>query len=231
MKNVARITETHEFGVLVANTDINAGFSIANFPRATALAQNFRYFRAKRCVYRMVPYYNTYQSGGTAVRPSYRLIMNRTGDNTAWTVAEYDAQGSVPKVFVKEITTKYTPNLVQSVQIQPNSAINVYGGNVADSTFVSVGSRPIFNQWLATESFGIYTNIAATPNIPGTLTYNNRPNVMYWGHSVLITVPGSGAINVGVLTCEVEWEFKDPYIKESLQVPDALPPVAPAPAS
>lgn len=201
VKHYARITETDELGPIDANVDVNYEFDLTQFPRALALSKNFKFYRAKRVVYTYIPDYNTFQAGAAAVSmPNMALIMNRTGDSTAWSQAEYDAQGSVPKVFDRKKVVSYVPNIVQSVQYINNTSGTIFTGNI--------GTRPVFSQWLATGSF-LQNIVTPAGNVLQT-TANNH--LQYYGHSiywsVTSTAPGEAAL--GTAFCEVEWEFKDP---------------------
>ena len=216
VKHYARITETNEVNPIDANSDVNYEFDLAQFPRALALSKNFKFYRAKRVVWTYLPDYNTFQAGGAAVSmPSMALIMNRTGDATSWSPAEYDAQGSVPKIFDKKKVVSYVPNIVQSVQYLNNTAGPVFTGNI--------GTRPVFNQWLATGTF--FQNIVTPTGNVVQVTAGNF--LQYYGHSiywsVTSTAPSEAAL--GSVFCEVEWEFKDPLFVPTPQVAGPEAPV------
>lgn len=198
---------------MTANADVNYAFSLSLFDRATAVSKNFKYYRAKRVVYTYLPDYITFQSGAGAVSlPQVSMLMNRTGDTSLWTPAEYDAQGAVPKQFNKKMVVAYTPNIVQSIQyISALTGPTPFIGNV--------GSRPVYGEWIATGTYGRDVNIPA-----GSVALSENNNQMlYQGHSMLwsvtSTAPGEPAL--GTCFCEVEWEFKDPLFQSPSSVSQA----------
>lgn len=204
-KQYARCVEVVPFTQPVANTDVNYQFNISQFDRAKAIAQNFKFYRAKRVVWTLLPEYNVFQTGaGQVSMPQMSFIMNRTGDNTAWTVAEYDAQGAVPTTFSKKRVIAYKPNLVQPF----NVAINVAVGGLP--TTASMGNTPVYDQWIGT---GGYLVDNPNPASGGPIPLSIRGDVTpYYGHaiywSVTSTAPSEPAL--ATIFCEVEWEFKDP---------------------
>ena len=201
VKHYARITEAVNFTPMVANTDYNYQFSLSLFARAVEVSKNFKFYRAKRVSWTYLPDYNTFQSGAGSVSvPQASLIMNRTGDSTIWTPAEYDAQGAVPKQFNKKMVVAYNPNIVQSIQYVNQAVPTAYTGNV--------GARPIYGEWINTSS---YNRVIAIPGGSAFIPEQNNL-LLYQGHSmywyVTSTAPSEPAI--GSVICEVEWEFKDP---------------------
>lgn len=211
VKHYARITEAVNFTPMVANTDYNYQFSLSLFARAVEVSKNFKFYRAKRVAWTYLPDYNTFQVGaGNVSVPQMSLIMNRTGDSTLWTPAEYDAQGAVPKQFNKKMVVAYNPNIVQSIQYINNStAPTPFTGNV--------GARPIYNEWINT---GSYNRVVNTPGVPPALGIIAEANnlLLYQGHSIYWEVSNTAPAepNLGTVICEVEWEFKDPlFVAES----------------
>jgi len=209
--NIATITETRSLGVFTPG-DYNQDFGLYQFPRALALSQSFKYFRPRSVEWVYNNEYNTYQDGDTGVTPTIPYvwkIMNRTGDQTVWSAAQYEQMGVVKAKFTKPLVIKYKPNLVQSVQVQPTGSIPVTGyPPAAAAKFFSVGSRPLFNQWIATTIHSIDTQLN---DINPDLLYQNSPYPNFHGHSVRFDQVVTGVSErLGTLECRVVWEFKDP---------------------
>ena len=211
VKHYARITETALFTPIAPNQDYNYAFHLGLFDRALAVSQNFKFYRAKRVVWTYLPDFNTFQSGGAVTLPQVSMIMNRTGDATAWSPAEYDAQGAVPKQFSKKMVIAYNPNIVQSVQFV-TTTIPAFGGNI--------GVRPVYNEWIAT---GTYNQIFPNPAGGVSSVLNANTFLQYQGHSMYWNVATPGSILVlGSVYCEVEWEFKDPLFDINEPPPTAV---------
>lgn len=201
VKHYARITEVVNFTPPLPNDETNYQFNISQFVRATAVAKNFKYYRAKRVVWTLLPEYNTFQQGAAAVSaPQISFIMNRTGDATAWTAADYDAQGAVPSLFTRKRVVAYKPNLVTSIQMAPQPVANVNESR-------AIGQRPLYDQWIATNDYTI-----DLPAAVGLTTDVRNTLVNYYGHSMLwgVTFVDPSPRQLATIFCEVEWEFKDP---------------------
>ena len=228
VKHYARITEAVNFTPMAPNQDYNYAFRLALFDRATAVSKNFKYYRAKRVSWTYLPDYNTFQSGGGGISvPQVSMLMNRTGDTTLWTSAEYDAQGAVPKQFSKKLVIAYNPNICQSIQYiaQPTGTPGPFLGNI--------GTRAVYNEWIATGNFATDNPANYPGGLPflGPATANANIDMLYQGHSMLFEVAVPGAVSIlGSVFCEVEWEFKDPlFTTPQTQVASATPPGVPSP--
>jgi len=202
-KQYARCVEVVPFTQPTANTDVNYQFNISQFDRAKEIAKNFKFYRAKRVVWTMLPEYNVFQSGaGQVSLPTIAFIMNRTGDNTAWTQAEYDAQGAVPRTFSKKRVIAYKPNLVQPFNVALGAA---YQG-IATTT--SLGNTPVYDKWIGTGRYAV--DVVGIPNAQGLFAAGDV--TPYYGHAIYwaatSTAPSEPAL--ATIFCEVEWEFKDP---------------------
>lgn len=217
VKHYARIVEVVPFTEPVANQDYNYAFSISLFDRALQVSRNFKYYRAKRVVWTLIPQYNTYNAttATTLSLPQVSFIMNRTGDNTIWTAAEYDAQGAVPTTFAKKRVVAYKPNLVQPLQVRLATLS-------ALPTLANMGSTPLYDKWIPTNVF----NIDIPPSGVAPALAQANETAMYYGHSMLFTQLNTTVQNsLGSLFCEVEWEFKDPlFVNTNPPTEQALPP-------
>lgn len=203
VKHYARITEVALFTAPQGNQDYNYAFALQQFVRAKALSANFKYYRAKRVVWTYLPEYNTFQTGAGQVSiPQMSMIMNRTGDNTVWTPAEYDAQGSVPKTFTKKRVIAYKPSLVQSIQYSINPTLGNNNGT-------NVGARVLYDEWIATSD---YRQDMLPAGSNPTVIPNINEVVLYYGHSIYWTTTSTAPDEpkIAQVFCEVEWEFKDP---------------------
>jgi len=212
IKNIASIVEVSAQFPILANTDYN--FSTApmaatgtQFQRIRALALHFKYYRITEVIWRFVPLYNVFQSDAASNAPSlptYQRVMNRSGDLTVWGQAQYENQGATNIEFKKTIIIRYKPNLVQ---------VLLGGPQVASPAAVNyqIGTRPIFNQWIATNTFQLDANEPV-----GGITRTNYPVVTYQGHSMLFSrlVGGAGPTDhspIGNYEVSVRCEFKDPH--------------------
>ena len=85
-----------------------------------------------------------------------QFVMNRTGDTTLWTSAEYEAQGAVPQVFTKSKVIGFKPNLVQALmQVPASYIIPPSAAGSASANTVALGTTPKYDIWLATNQFNV----------------------------------------------------------------------------
>lgn len=204
-KQYARCVESVMFTQVSANTDTNYQFDISLFVRASAVAKNFKFYRAKRVVWTYIPEYNTFQSQvGNSTAPQMSMIMNRTGDNTAWTPAEYDAQGAVPKLFTSQRVIAYKPNLCQPFNVTLG-AVSPDPGGLVPTTGI-LGNTPVYNRWIGTGGYSLESNSPGPTEI--IIRSDKTP---YYGHACYWYVTSVGNTQpIASVFCEVEWEFKDP---------------------
>ena len=204
-KQYAKCVEAIPITPIAANTDYNYQFDISLFVRASAIAKNFKFYRAKRCVWTYLPEYNTFQSQvGTNTIPQMSFIMNRTGDNTLWTPAEYDAQGAVPKLFAKKRVIAYKPNLVQPFNVSLGALSPSPTGLVA--TTGTLGNTPVYDKWIGTGGYAVDNPLGGASEL--IIRSDKTP---YYGHACYWYVSTVGnTLPLGTIFCEVEWEFKDP---------------------
>lgn len=203
---MAQISEAIQLtSIFQATGDVNYSFHLGLFVRAFALSKNFKYYRAKKCVFRYIPLANVFQGGVAGQQiPTWQMIMNRTGDSTAWSAAEYDAQGALAQQFTKQKTIKYKPNLVQSVSVRADTTVGT-APSAASSQLRQIGTRPLYDAWLATP-FKVIETVSGDANNELDIYPDTTGEILYWGHSILVTSSGTAC----EVYLEVEWEFKDP---------------------
>jgi len=208
-KQYARVVEVVPFTQPTANTDVNYQFNISQFSRAAAVAKNFKFYRAKRVVWTMLPEFNVFQAGSAAQSMTQiSMIMNRTGDSTQWTEVEYDAQGAVPRTFAKKRVVAYKPNLTQPFNVTLSA---LSPDNPPLATTGTLGNTPVYDKWVGTGSYNINNTLGGASEL--VIRGDKTP---YYGHSIYWNVGqvAQGAeIPLATIFCEVEWEFKDPLFE------------------
>jgi hypothetical protein len=232
---MARILETVEFTDVNADTLYNFQFNLSQFQRASALAPNFKFYKAAKVTWTLEALYNTFQenNGGTGIsQPYLYTVMNRTQDNTGQIVSDLQAMGAKPKKFIGKHILAYRPNWCS-----PGLSIFTAGTDTILNTSspLSQGLKTQY-AWLAcpnTNGVGAISTFVPTNSTtypPGTLVAPAKiiaNQVVYNGHSIFVDqlVPPSAPLTVGRLTCTVEWHFKDPHFTGS---PRSAVTVAPA---
>lgn len=198
----ARIVETGDMGTLNENASYTGSFNIRDFPRALEMSKLFQWYRPVVVTYKYIPLFNVFQEssvpGQNYTLPQMYMIMNRSGMNDNFALADFQKMGAKPKPFNKYIKVSYKPNLVKSLQIVQNP----------------VGSTNLYNQgvvphygWVQT-----YTNQQPYNRDPGvgTLVAYNDPTFL--GHDVYFNVDlDTGTVAAVARTSKtVVWEFKQP---------------------
>lgn len=196
-QNYATISEVGNMGVFNANTAYAQTFNIDDFPRAKEMSKLFMFYRPKIVVYKYIPQYNTFQDGNAGTAPQILMIMNRCGNNDAYTFNDFCKMGALPKGFIKPVKLTYKPNLLKSLQIvqQPPGSGNIY----------NQGITPHYG-WVQTYTGQRVLNRDTASDT--LLTYNNPT---FYGHDVFIYQENAGSeVDVCNTTKWVVWEFKHP---------------------
>lgn len=221
-KHYATITETVELADSVVNTNYDESFQLGQFQRASRIAENFKFYRAKLVMWKYEPIYNLYgETGGETIPLSY-MVMNRTQEKQDYTVDEYLEQGVIPKKFNSPLVIKYVPNWCSPGLVAQRKDLS---GNVTD--VIQQGLQKNFN-WLMTpvDSLSEFrqSKLIETNGLT-TLGYNIAENpaaqVIYNGHLMRFEQLNPGSVlTVARNTVTVVWEFKGPKTRPtSLQDP------------
>lgn len=215
---MATIKETVEFVDLSPNLGYNFNFNLSQFIRASALAPNFKFYKAKSVEWTVEPLYNTFQdgtTGGEVTIPYMYMTMNRTQDSTGIILKDIQAMGAKPQKLVGKKTIKYVPNWC-------SPGLSVY--NVG-SYMASTGLQKQFD-YLACPNTNSGQNVTSqfVPAIaPGSVIIGQVPiyanQTVYNGHTIWIDqeVPTGTLQSVARVTCTVTWHFKDPHFTEAPQ--------------
>lgn len=82
-KQYATIVETLKSNDVYSDVAYQSTFNLSQFFRATTIAKNFQYYRAKSVKWEYMPLYNTFQENNSVAavgKPQFYLQMNRTQD-------------------------------------------------------------------------------------------------------------------------------------------------------
>ena len=231
----ANIKETVEFIDISPNLNYNYVFNLAQFPRASTVAPNFKFYKATSVEWTFTPLYNTFQddlAGNAITVPYFYTTMNRTQDKSGLIVDDYQSMGAKPKKLNGKTVIRYRPNWC-------SGGLSAYyfnnNGTMAPLQYTYSQTPQLGLQtqygWLAsphevtdrengeTSQMDIIAPADGTLEPPGSLlppltgmnpVYTNR--VVYNGHSVLIDqeIPTGTLQAVAKVTCTVTWAFKGP---------------------
>ena len=228
----ATIVETVEFTDVNPNLGYNFNFNLSQFVRASALAPNFKWYKAVSVEWTMEALYNTFQDGTTGAEvtiPYYYQTMNRTQDTTGINLKDMQAMGAKPKKMVGKTVTRYTPNWC-------SPGLSTYATSVppgAIARFTQLGLKAQYS-YLASptvdqgaQNLPVYI-VPALPVGTGQDGMNavNANQVIYNGHTVFVDqeVPTGVLQPVARVVCTVTWHFKDPhYVLAPEKYVDAVP--------
>jgi len=226
--HTARIIETLETTDIDSNQPYSQVFKLGQFPRASALAACFMFYRAKRVIYNYEPLYNTFQDGnGAASKPYMYVVMNRSQQlltNTMTSLSSFQVAGSRPVGLTGTKVVSYRPNWCSPglLAVRTTTA----GGGQVLTDYATLGQQVQYG-WLATPEgiLNFYSNVTAndqpvnnlaipTP-ITGQQPFSTQPSItnsaIYNGHLVFLDQKILGdSVDAPVcrVTIQVEWEFK-----------------------
>lgn len=174
-------------------------FHISDFPRATALQSQFRYYRCTKVEWTYEALWNVYtaqHTTGTAIAatvPQAYWKMDREQLIPFLSVADFQDAGCKPRPLTKKMTIKYVPNQVYTV------------APTTELTPTPPG------QMLLKRKPNTWINTVAQASTPGYI----EDNSYYVGHQLILDqLASSGATNPALARVVVtaHWQFKDPFI-------------------
>lgn len=184
----ATMSETTDFGQLNVGTYYNiSDVQLAQFPRASNVAQGYAQFRIKSIKFTYQPLLDTFPSTGNTQVPYLVWKINREGNSFAGLSYDWFLQnGSKPIRFDdKSVSVSYRPSVIFD-------AVEAGAPGVGNQS-----SAPKINQWLTTNK---------DPYTPGFAPSQTS----HAGHLVLVTSPGSAVEMAYRMTATAEFQFKKP---------------------
>jgi len=220
---MATIRETVEFNDIIGNTGYNLNFNLSQFRRASALAPNFKWYKAVSVEWTLEPLFNTFQDGvGSSSMPYLYETMNRTQDSTGINLQDMQAMGSKPKKLTNKHVTKYTPNWCSpglGTEPFPLNNITNFGLKAQYSYLAS----PDTNLGLNNPSIIKVDQAPGAPAVdPSAITANM---VIYNGHTIWVDQDIDAQVDIACarVVCNVVWHFKDPHYTTAVAYTDLTP--------
>lgn len=203
----ATVVEVQELAAVPEGGNF-VGHQLSQYARATAVSQNFRYYRCKKVELEFIPYANVFP-GGTAF-PELYFQVDRT-QGVAYPGAPVPlptknmmlARGCMPKKWTGVIKKSYAPSVCRV----ENLFQNVLGSDV--QSVVGLTTTPVFKKWYATQA----VPYSAPPgNAASPVTGNYAPGALrYFGAVYFIDQPlAAPSAILGTIKMRVHWEFKEP---------------------
>lgn len=224
MNQRCSIVETREFNDIKANTPYTNTFFLGQFYRATTIAPNFAFYRAKTVKYEYMPLYNVFQENNSVQavgKPQVYTRMNRD-QNPAWNnsvapnaLFAIQSSGANPRAFTRNMNIVYKPNWCSpGISAVKSTAYTALGGDTAVNSIVTMGLKKDYG-WLPTPNADAWINPGTLnpvrSSIVGSLAPNTaNSNVVYNGHDFYIDQVSPPQVIVCKLVVTVEWEFKGP---------------------
>lgn len=184
----ASLTESNDFGSLNVGTTYNINdVQLAQFARASAVAQGYQFFRIKKLTFRVQPLLDTFPSTGNSVVPYLLWTINRAGYAYPGLTDEwfYDTGAKPIRFDDKTITISYAPNVILDAAEAATPGV----GNQAN-----LGKR---SPWLNTN-----TNAYVPTWAPSQVSHT--------GHVFKISAPASAIQMTYRMVMTAEFEFKKP---------------------
>lgn len=217
-RDKATVTEVYTEDTIEGNafTSGNTTFSLNEFPRALAVSQHYRYYRATKMTVDFIPYANVYAVGQSF--PELYLQKDYTNQVVAQmpaTVAQFQSRGVLPLRWTTPIKRSCIPAVlrIENLQVQAwKDANEFYINEIQPLT-----STPVKGKWYMTEKAYLATQY--TPN--QTVTTNpigpsaNPATLLYHGFVYGVDTPIANQSVVGKFMVKVHWEFKEPFVPET----------------
>lgn len=202
----AVVVESHELTATPEGGNF-VGHQLAQYPRALAVAQNYRYYKCKKVELEFIPYANLF-APGTAFPELYFQVDRVQGVLPPAAIIPIPtknimlARGVMPIKWTSNIRKSYVPSVCRI----ENLFQNMLGPDVQD--VIGVTTTPVFNKWYATQK----QYSVPTPNQANPVSGHYAPEALRWfGAAYFIDQPiaAPGAV-LGTIKMRVHWEFKEP---------------------
>jgi len=184
----ATMSETNDFGSLNVGTYYNiSDVQLAQFPRASSVAQGYAQFRIKSLKFTYQPLLDTFPSTGNSQVPYLVWKINREGNSFAGLTYDWFLQnGAKPIRFDdKSVSVTYRPSVIY---------------DTVEAGVPGVGNQsaaPKILQWLTTNK---------DPYTPGFAPSQTS----HAGHLVLVESQGSAIQMTYRMTVTAEFQFRKP---------------------
>lgn len=175
------------------------------FPRSTAVALSYKWFRLAKLEWIYKPKYNMFTEAQTgAVNPSIPYLWtsrakempDSTLDPLSGTVSvtNYQEVGAVQHKFNRQVVLRYKPNSLQT---------NTFSTAISSDTGTGQAFSPVWNRWFPVQQ----------PQNTTPLGGPNIPLVTYYGHYDFVE-QDSKSSNAPVFDIVVRatWQFKEPQL-------------------
>lgn len=212
MKDKARVVEVYSTAPLVGNNGYVQQFSLSEFPRALAVAKNYRFYRATKVELEFIPYANLYPSGQAFPELYYQTDHTAFIANQAPTLASMEGRGVLPIKFTAPIKRFYNPAVLRYEQMLVQTwkdANEYYVNNIQPLT-----ATPVKNKWYMTET--AFTPLVYTPNATETTepigASADPTKLLYTGSAFFLNTPIAIQGAIGRMVIRVHWEFKQPLV-------------------
>lgn len=224
-KDFATVTEVTE-RVIGAQEGNFITHCLADFARASTVAQQYRFYRCKKVELEFVPYANLF-TPGTGMPELYTQV-DRTGGliNGASlplpTKGFMEAKGCMPQKWTSIIKRFYVPSVLrnENLYIQRRLVADVSGGiqplapQSVINNIAAVSSTPVFNKWYMVQHYG--TPVTASQNPAVNYPHQAEPSIdsmslQWYGMNYFAEAPvAGGPTNIGKVVIKVHWQFKQP---------------------
>lgn len=210
----ATVIEAHELTVVPEGGNY-IQHTLAQHPRALAVANNFRFYRCKKVEIEFIPYANVF-APGQAFPELYFQVDRVQGVNNGVplplpTKNMMLARGVLPIKWTGVVKRSYSPSVLRN----ENFIQNVLGSDV--QSIAAVTSTPVLYKWYATQQY-----FAAPPgNVASFVLPTWGPSALnYFGAVYFVDQPlaAPGAV-LGTIKMKVHWEFKQPRWEQDVSTP------------
>lgn len=214
MRDRASVVEVHSETDLSGGNGYTQNFNLLQFPRASAVAANYRYFRATKILLEFVPYANVFAPGTSFPELYYQKDYTEfsgqgfSSGRPAVNKVTMEGRGVLPEKWTRTIVKQYKPAVLRFEQLMVQST----GGSGAPVTSVQpMSATPVLNKWY--QSYISYIPQLAGAGSPVQVGPAQDPmELTYGGSAVFINSPLSETGVLGRLVIKVHWEFKEPLV-------------------
>ena len=212
--NHASITESRDVTVPMNAAPVMAADVLANYSRASLVAQAYQYYRLKKITYRYLSNFNTYPAAPITTSATWlettpkmvTLDLRRSGASGYAQLAYSGSTTAEKLAYMIELGCQFRDHTrTETVQYVPTIEANATMLTATPAAGALTNAfTPQRNRWIS------------TAKVSQTDVTGINDQVIWYGHAVAFTsnqIPAGSAPGVPDVPCQVTavWEFKEPW--------------------
>ena len=201
MKDRARVVEVEDFGPVQGNVGQQLTWQLNLYPRALAVAKNYRYYRCSKVEFEFVPYANIASQGQAFPELYYQTDTTAAASTAGPTLASMQGRGVLPVKWTSVIKKSLTPAILRFENMETASTADVIDVQPVTST-------PVKYKWYMTDRTFNPSQVQTTQYVGPSYD----PTALKYRGAVFFVNTPIPFTTIGKLLIRTHWDFKQPLV-------------------